>query len=151
MKRMISLLCLFGVMLCGCSGKKEPVQVQFFAMDTIMSITAYENGAEDAVRAAVAKVNELESLLSRTRIDSDVTSLHMAAPSAVTVSEDTLQALRLAQEWYEKTDGAFDVTIAPVVAAWGFGGSGDHQVPSPEKLSQWESIETRDITWNAEK
>ena len=134
MKRLLCPIIILLLLLSGCSPK--PVQQQFFAMDTIMSITAYGPGSEDAVAAAVARVNELEGLLSRTRTASEVTSLYLAAPESVPVSNDTLQILKLAAEWYDKTDGAFDITIAPVTAAWGFGGSGEYQVPSPEKLNE---------------
>ena len=134
MKRLLCSSLLFLLLLSGCSAK--PAQQQFFAMDTVMSITAYDKGAEEAVTAAVAKVNELEALLSRTRAGSEVTALSLAAPDAVTLSEDTLRVLRLASEWHEKTGGAFDVTIAPVAAAWGFGGSGEYQVPAVETLEE---------------
>lgn len=134
MKRLLCSALIVFLLLSGCSAK--PVHQQFFAMDTVMSITAYGESSQDAVAAAVAKVNELESRLSRTRTGSEITALYLAAPEAVSLSEDTLHILRLAQEWHQKTDGAFDVTIAPVVAAWGFGGSGTHQVPTPEKLEE---------------
>lgn len=134
MKRLLCFTTLFLLLLTGCSSK--PVQQQFFAMDTVMSITAYGKGAEDAVTAAVARVNELDSLLSRTRTNSEVTALSLAAPESVPLSEDTLRVLSLAAEWYEKTGGAFDVTIAPVTTAWGFGGSGEYQIPSAEKLEE---------------
>ena len=134
MKRLLCFSLLFLLLLTGCTPK--PVQQQFFAMDTVMSITAYGRSANDAVTAAVAKVNELEGLLSRTRTDSEVTALYLAAPESVPLSDDTLRVLTLAQEWHRKTGGAFDVTIAPVAAAWGFGGSGEYQVPTPEKLEE---------------
>jgi len=134
MKRLICPIFILLLLLSGCSSK--PVQQQFFAMDTVMSITAYGNGAEDAVTAAMTKVNELEGLLSRTRTGSEVTALYLAAPESVPLSADTLRVLALTREWHEKTGGAFDVTIAPVAAAWGFGGSGEYQVPAPEKLEE---------------
>lgn len=134
MKRLLCAALMLLTFLSGCSA--NPTRQQFFAMDTVMSITAYGKYAEAAVAAAVTQVNRLEALLSRTRTGSDVAALQLAAPQAVALSEDTLQVLRLAQEWYKKTDGAFDVTIAPVTTAWGFGGSGEYQVPSPEKLKE---------------
>ena len=134
MKRLLCPILIILLLLSGCSSK--PVGQQFFAMDTVMSITAYGKGAEDAVTAAVAKVNELENLLSRTRTNSEVTALYLAAPESVPISSDTHRVLALAREWLAKTNGAFDVTIAPVTAAWGFGGSGNYQVPAPEKLGE---------------
>lgn len=134
MKRLLCPVLLILLFLTGCTSK--PVQQQFFAMDTVMSITAYGKDVGEAVTAAVARVNELEGLLSRTRTGSDVTNLYLSAPEEAVISEDTLRVLTLAQEWYKKTGGAFDVTIAPVTTAWGFGGSGDYQVPSAEKLEE---------------
>ena len=134
MKRLLCSSLILLLFLSGCSSK--PVQRQFWAMDTVMSITAYGKDAKNAVTAAVSRVNQLEGLLSRTRTGSEVSALYRNAPNAVPVSEDTLRILRLAQDWHQKTSGAFDVTIAPVTTAWGFGGSGEYQVPSPEKLEQ---------------
>ena len=132
MKRIIFPFLALLLLLTACGEKS--VQQQFFAMDTVMSITAYGSEAEEAVPAAVEKVNALEGLLSRTRKDSEVSGLNAAAPGAVQISEDTARVLSLAVEWSAKTGGAFDVTIAPVSAAWGFGGEEEHRVPSQEEL-----------------
>lgn len=132
MKRLI--LPFFALVLCLTACSQEPAQQQFFAMDTIMSITAYGKDAEEAVASAVVEVNALESLLSRTREGSDINLLN--SNKTAVVSEDTVQVLSLALEWNRKTNGAFDVTIAPVVAAWGFGGAENHQVPSQEELNE---------------
>lgn len=134
MKRIISPFLALLLLLTACGAK--PAQQQFFAMDTVMSITAYGREAEDAVAAAVAEINALEGLLSRTRANSEVSALNAAAPGAASISEDTARVLSLAVEWSEKTGGAFDVTIAPVSAAWGFGGVEEHRVPSQGELDE---------------
>ena len=132
MKRLLCISVPLLLLLTACGQK--PAQQQFFAMDTVMSITAYGSDGETAVAAAVAKVNALEGLLSRTREGSDIFILN--SEGTAVISEDTASVLSHALEWNAKTDGAFDVTIAPVVTAWGFGGAGEHQVPSPEKLNE---------------
>lgn len=134
MKRLIFPFLALLLLLTACGGKSA--QQQFFAMDTVMSITAYGDEAEEAVPAAVAKVNALEALLSRTRADSEVSALNAAAPGTVPISGDTARVLSLAVEWSEKTGGAFDVTVAPVSAAWGFGGGEEHRVPAREELEE---------------
>lgn len=134
MKRIIFPFLALLLLLTACGEKSA--QQQFFAMDTVMSITVYGDGMEDAVAAAVGEVNALEGLLSRTRADSEVSALNAAAPGAVPISEDTARVLSLAVEWSAKTGGAFDVTIAPVSAAWGFGGEEEHRVPSREELDE---------------
>lgn len=137
MKRPIRslLLCPLLLLLLTACGQSS-AQQQFFAMDTVMSITAYGSAAEDALAAAVEEINALERLLSRTAADSEISALNAAAPDPVPVSEATAQVLSLASEWYAKTGGAFDVTIAPVSAAWGFGGAGTCRVPSQGELEE---------------
>lgn len=135
MKRLIfPLLALF--LLTACSQK--PAQQQFFAMDTVMSITAYGSKAEDAVAEAVAKINTLEGLLSRTKEGSEISTLN--STGTANVSEETARVLSLALEWSKKTGGAFDVTVAPVVEAWGFGGAAEHRVPSQDELDKLLSL-----------
>ena len=131
MKRLIiPFLALF--FLTSCSQK--PVQQQFFAMDTVMSITAYGADADDAVSAAVSKINSLEATLSRTREGSEISTLN--ATGTAHISPETAQILSMALEWNRKTSGAFDVTVAPVVKAWGFGGSGEHKIPTEDELTE---------------
>ncbi len=132
MKRLVCPLLIVCLLLTGCSAK--PIKQQFFAMDTLMSITAYGPNAANAVNAAVVRVNELEGILSRTRETSDVARLNREQQTAL--HPDTFRVLSLAQQWQEKTHGAFDVTIAPVVAAWGFGGGEEHHVPSQAQLDE---------------
>lgn len=139
MKRLIFLLPML-LLLTACGQK--PVQRQFFAMDTVMSITAYGNHAEAAVSDAIEIVNQLESLFSRTRPGSDVHRLNTDASALL--SSETAEILSMALEWNEKTSGAFDVTIAPVSSAWGFSGAEEFKVPSDEELSAL--LELVDIT-----
>ncbi len=40
---------------------------------------------------------------------------------AVEIDEKIIKIFEEAKEVYEKTDGAFDITVAPIVNAWGFG------------------------------
>lgn len=134
MKRLLFPFLALLLLLTACG--EQASQQQFFAMDTVMSITAYGSGAEEAIHAAVEKINTLEGLLSRTREDSEIAALSAAAPEAVSISEDTARVLSLAVEWNQKTGGAFDVTITPVLTAWGFGGEGEYRVPSPEELEE---------------
>lgn len=132
MKRL--MLPFFALLFLLTACRQEPAQQQFFAMDTVMSITAYGKDAEEAVAAAVAKVNTLEGLLSRTREGSDIDLLN--SNGTAIISEDTANVLSMAQNWNKKTNGAFDVTIAPVVTAWGFGGEDSYRVPTQEELDE---------------
>ena len=81
MKRFLPFfLCL--LLLSGCaalSGEAEPAQVQFFSMDTVMSIRVYDGGGEDAIQAARQEVERLDTLLSRSTTDSVISALNCHA------------------------------------------------------------------------
>lgn len=138
MKRFLPfLLCL--VILSGCtvpSGEGEPAQVQFFSMDTIMSIQVYDDGGEDAVQAARQEVERLDKLLSRTDPDSEISALnsHAGDGTFVSMEPEVIQLLAFAQSVSQMLPGNFDITIAPVMDAWGFTTEEQH-VPSDDALS----------------
>ena len=107
-------------------------------MDTLMRVQLSGPKAEAAVQAAVAEVNRLDRLLSRTGEDSDVARInaHAGDGGEVTVSQETAVLLAQALEASAATGGAFDVTIAPVMDAWGFGTSeAELRVPAQDELS----------------
>ena len=135
MKRTLCfLLILSGLLgLSGC-GQQEAASEQFFAMDTVMQLSAYGKNRNTAVEQAKQTVTALEARLSRTQADSEVSQINANAGQAVRVSEDTAALVRAADTYGAATGGAFDITIAPVVSAWGF--TTDHfQVPDPDALT----------------
>lgn len=139
MKHRISSLLLTGIfLLCaGCGASQEaPASLQFFSMDTVMTVTAYGEQGEEAVQAARDAVNRLDGLLSRTDPDSQISQLnaHAGDGTAVEVDGDVAELLTFAQSVSRQLPGDFDITIAPVMDAWGFTTEERH-VPTAEALS----------------
>ncbi len=109
-------------------------KVEFFAMNTLMSIEVRGEEAEAAVAAGRDEVYRLERLLSRTDPKSEISAINTAAGAEWTeVSEETFVLIQTALRFSEETDGAFDITIAPVMDLWGFS-SGDHRVPDDSEI-----------------
>lgn len=104
-----------------------------FAMDTYMTVTAYGENAEAAVDAAQAEIERLDALLSTGDEDSEIAKLN--ADGSAELSEDAGYLTERALELYQKTDGAFDIAIYPVMEAWGFP-TQNFQVPSQDTLDQ---------------
>lgn len=104
-----------------------------FAMDTVMELTPYGAAAEEAGALAEARIQELEALLSVTQEGSDIYAVNHSGGQAVQVSEDTAALLEYALRVCQQTDGALDVSIYPVVKAWGFT-TGEYQVPDAETI-----------------
>ncbi len=106
---------------------------QIFAMDTIMSFTAYGRNCEKAVNAAAAEVQRLDALLSTGLADSEI--FRANADGRTRISEDTAAILTEALSIWEETGGLFDITIYPLVDLWGFYTHAYH-VPSGEELEE---------------
>jgi FAD:protein FMN transferase len=108
-----------------------------YMMGTSVSIEAY--GADETLRrAAIAEafeaVAEVDRLMSNYRDDSELARInHGAASAAVRVSDPMLSVLRAAQEVSVRSEGAFDVTVGPLVRLWGFHDRLPH-VPTPAEL-----------------
>lgn len=135
MKRIFAAFSLL-LILTGCAAKPSSYTADFFAMDTFMSITAYdadEDAAREAAFACEQQVNSLEPALSRTREDSDLYRLNHADGAVCTVSDETYAAIEAAVKYAELTDGAFDPTMAVLTDLWGIGTEQAH-VPAQAEI-----------------
>jgi thiamine biosynthesis lipoprotein len=78
--------------------------------------------AKTAAAAAFARVAELDNVMSDYKKDSELMRLCRAfakdVGEPVKVSDDLFVLLRKAEALSEKCDGAFDVTVGPVVQLW---------------------------------
>lgn len=151
MKRFLTgVLALVMIMsLTAC--EEASAQKQVFAMDTVMTLAAYGDSCEEALKEAELELYRLEAMLSRTAENSTVSEINDAAGAAVSVEEEVATLLQLAKQYAGVTGGAFDMTIAPVVSAWGFTEDA-HRVPGQQELDRLlqavgeEFVEVRDGT-----
>lgn len=94
---------------------------------------------EAALRAAgeeaLAEVDRLENQLSLYRPGSEIFQLNArAAHEPVRVSPEVFALLQHAARLTAETDGAFDITIAPLVRCWGFMHQNGH-VPTEAEIA----------------
>ena len=134
MRKRAAALCLSLCLLlsAGCSRTEEPQSEYLLAMDTVMTLTAYGEHSETGLAAAADLIRELEELLSVTDQDSAVARLNRTG-ELEPVDGHLADLLDLALELGERTGGALDITVYPVVQAWGFTGD-SFQVPDQETL-----------------
>ena len=133
--RLIPIILLLALLLSACGGAEpEPERAErsrsFFAMDTIMSVRAAEC-TEAELDALTDYAAALEAQVSVTADTSEVFALNAAGTGALT--GDALTLLRRGLELCEATGGALDLTVYPVVRAWGFT-TGDYRVPERGEL-----------------
>lgn len=103
-----------------------------FAMDTYMTLTAYGENAQEAVEAGIAEIQRLDDLLSTGKDASEVAQIN--ANGGGVLSEDTDYLVKRALDIYQSTNGAFDISIYPVMQLWGFT-TGNFAVPSESDLA----------------
>lgn len=94
------------------------------AMGGAFSITLYCADHKVADRAAAAAFNELERLdrmLSNYRSDSEWSRLNRDADrEPVMVSNELFDLLASCVEYSRRSEGAFDISVGPLVRAWGY-------------------------------
>lgn len=102
-------------------------------MNTYITLTAYGKDVDDSLDSAENFIRELESLWSVTDADSEIYQLNNSNGIPLAVSEPTAALIDFALEIAEKTNGALEPTIYPVLAAWGFT-TDTYQVPAQEEI-----------------
>ncbi len=112
-------LILLVLMLCissfACDKKDEPLTKQGFFFDTVINITVDEKDMP-AAEAAFTLCHELENTFSRTKNGSELHKINNQDISSL--STDMKKVLEFAFSISEMTDGAFDVTVAPLTDLW---------------------------------
>ncbi len=139
MKRVVIPFFLCAMLLSGCSSTRtgenggdqqsEPWQSTVFAMDTVMAFTVY--GHPELQEPMSQLVSRLESLWSVTDADSEICALNQDGQAAL--SPETENLLGKGLELCQRSGGALDLSIYPVVRSWGFT-TGAYQVPEENSL-----------------
>ena len=134
---MLVLACLFQG--CGRNTGYVPENAKydksFTAMDTYMTFTAYGKNAENGLEDACRRVQEMENICSVTREGSEIYGVNHRTENTVSLGKESAKLLREAMTISERSGGAFDVTMYPVLQLWGFT-NGEYQVPGEEALKE---------------
>ncbi|MDO4621020.1 MAG: FAD:protein FMN transferase [Lachnospiraceae bacterium] len=98
-----------------------------------MMITVYGDQAEELAEKAKKEVQRLDSLLSTGNPESEVGKIN--AGGGGVLSEDGQYLMKRSLELWKETDGAFDLTVYPLMELWGFTDS-SFKVPSDDDLKK---------------
>lgn len=129
----LSALLLALALLAGCAPASREDTVHFTSMDTVIQLSVYGcDHGEEALSEARQLIQELDGLLSTTDEGSQIHALNQG--ETVALAQPVQALLERALALCADTGGAFDITIYPVVRAWGFT-TDSHQVPTQEELS----------------
>lgn len=112
-------------------------------MATRFRIVLYARDQATATRAsnaAFARIKTLDNIMSDYQPRSELMRLskHAGGPP-VKVTEDLFRVLAAAQALAKRSDGAFDVTVGPVVRLWRRARR-QHELPEPERLARAQKL-----------
>ena len=128
-------------LLCSCSSSPSSSVTQnsgdaqtldVFAMNTYMSMKAYGDNAQKALDDSKELIMRLESELSVTDEGSCIYELNKTGKGTVTDSAASL--INKAIEIGDRTGGALDITLYPVLKEWGFTTENYH-IPDEKTLA----------------
>ena len=135
-KKLISIiLCIvMALPLCACSND-EPKQKQVFAMDTVMTLTAYGKNADAGLDGAAGIINSLDGMLDPDSEGSYTTLLNNADGSDVVVTPQVAEMLSTALSVCKLSGGALDLSVYPIYEAWGEFKEETGRIPDSDELS----------------
>ncbi|MCR5268681.1 MAG: FAD:protein FMN transferase [Lachnospiraceae bacterium] len=122
----IAITEFLAIFMTGCALLSKPYTRSGFALDTMVSITLYdtdEKHANEVMDAAFDRLMEYDRLFDPNNPESDIYRMNHAEGKEVTVSDDTMELLRLAAGYAKISDGLLDITIQPLYVLWDFQGS----------------------------
>lgn len=114
------LLCLCMLLPLSACGETKMYQKQVFAMDTVMTLTAYGNKGEAGLNAAQSVITSMDSMLDPDVETSTTYAINHAEGANVSVSGQVAKMLSTAQTVYNQS-GRYTRSLAlPRYKALGF-------------------------------
>ena len=118
-KYIIAAICVVLVCLAGFLLTKKTVTRTEYAMNTMVGITATAHSPADAVDKAFGEIMRIESLMSVTIKDSEISRINNApAGTPVEVSQEVFDLIKMCMEVSRISDGAFDISVTPINNLW---------------------------------
>jgi FAD:protein FMN transferase len=116
---------------CGAPQPEEttfegPVMGTYYRVKVVTEPGLQGQRREEIHTAVREELEQINRQMSTYRPDSEVSRLNefKSSKEVFPLPDKVLEVLRISQRVSEKTEGAFDVTVGPLVNAWGFGPAG---------------------------
>ncbi len=129
------------LLLLACSRAPQELVLSGPTMGTTYTVkivgTPATIDADAARRAIDAVLDEVDVQMSTYRSDSDISRFNAAASTEwIAVPPELAHVVDASRQISQRSGGAFDITIAPLIAAWGFGPAGEPTtLPSDAELA----------------
>lgn len=123
------------------TGNTSPISAcSYDLLHTVCTIQIYDSTDYDVLNECFAVIDSYEKLFSRTMEGSEVYNINKASAekeqTTFTVSDELKDILEFSLEYSSLSDGALDISIAPLSSLWDFSDL-EHktEAPSPETIT----------------
>lgn len=113
---------------------REPIQISDFKLNTVVSITIYDSGNEQLLENCMQLCDKYEQIFSRTAENSELYRLNHRLLPDNQVSPELSDLISEGLRYSKLSNGAFDITLAPVSSLWNFNVS-NPELPDPDAVS----------------
>jgi len=114
------------------TGEVSPIAAcSYDLLHTVTNIQIFDSTDYTILNECFAVIDYYEKLFSRTLEGSEVYNINHSTDTTFTVSDELRDILELSLHYGARTDGALDVSIAPVSALWDFS-SLEHRAAVPD-------------------
>lgn len=136
--KQLALVCVAFIAVA-CGEQRNEYTLQGSTMGTSWSIKLFESMDESQSTVILSEVeaylDKVEAMMSTYIANSDVSRFNASHSTEwQAVPPEVVEVVAYAQHVSELTQGAFDITVAPLVELWGFGNSERRQPPAATEI-----------------
>lgn len=142
-----ALLCIILVLIFITSDNKKSLTIrESYSLGTIIQLKVYGRKAEKAIEQVLDKLTDIDNKMSVFKNYSEISKINACAgKKPQVVSKETYFVIKKAIEYCSISEGAFDITIRPLVDLWGIGKDNARVPDSNELASKINLVNYKDI------
>jgi thiamine biosynthesis lipoprotein len=116
--------------------EQVPITKEFYCFGTILQLKAFGKNSEKAIKKAALRLTNMDDKMSVFKDYSEISKINFNAGGALQkVSKDTYYVINKAVDYCKLSQGAFDITIRPIVRLWGIGRE-EERIPSGKEIEE---------------
>ncbi|WP_461812050.1 FAD:protein FMN transferase [Faecalimonas sp.] len=112
--------CLLFLSGCTSASTNESISKNGIFFDTLISIRIWETNDSSLLDDCFELCSKYENKFSRTLPNSEISKINQSAGIPVEVSDETIKLIQKGLNYSKLSNGAFDITIAPLSNLWDF-------------------------------
>lgn len=126
------------------SGAVSPISAMSYdLLNTVVTIQLYDTTDYTILNECFALIDRYEQIFSRTKETSEVYKINHSTETSFTISDELRELITLSLTYCNLSEGAFDISIAPLTSLWDFTGA-EHKSSVPDAQALAEALTSVD-------